>query len=889
MHQGPKERSLLPLVLLFVASGVSGLVYQVVWMRELTLVLGISTLATAAVLTAFMGGFGLGAFLLGPTSDRVARPLRLFALVELGIALFALGVPWLSSALEPAYAAASRSVPAPLLPALRFGVAVLTLMPPTILMGASLPAMVAEARRRGRGTRDSLGALYTANLVGAISGALLAGFVLIRTLGLSSSNALAAGLNVAVAGAAWALARPLPRLADEPARAAAEPSADLARLAGIERLLTPLLFLSGFVVLALEVLWTRVLVFTVGSTVYGFAVVLAVTLLGLALGARLAPALLGKGADVCGRLALAHAGVAATAGLALVLGPWLMRFSLFLSASLFGESGFGLLAASSVASGAVLLVPATLAGLCFPALLAVQSAARANVGSAVGRAQAVNAAGAILGPAVASLVLIPLVGLAGSFALLAALELLAALALAAVATRRAVAFAGAAVALALSALPFVLARAGRADALDGRLAYEYAAEPELIDYREGSVASVSVVQDQGGGRALRLDGFEAAASRYGPYMRVMGLAPLAFHPAPKEALTICFGTGTTAGAVAREGALARLDVVELEPVVLEMAPHFAATNHGVLEDPRVVTHAEDGRAFVVAAPRDSLDLLTLEPMPPTHAGVVNLYSREFYEHAARALRPDGVIAQWVPMHLTDGEETAGVVATFAEVFPNALMLMVGTTGILVGTRAERPLLDLDALGARLRASPGLVAELASAGLPTVRALVLAVALDRGGVAALARQGRVITDDRPWIEYAAPEPFKQVQRAGFNLNELESLALVAPLAAAPAAALAAWPALDEERRVVYTGMRARLDAAAGRPADALERFRTLAGELATPSAIAGAHLGAAELLLTLGRARAAERAVAEAAAANPDDPRLALARRRLAAAGVGSGG
>jgi predicted membrane-bound spermidine synthase len=862
------NRAPLLLILLFLVSGATGLVYQVVWARELELLLGCSTLATSAVLTAFMGGFALGARLLGGLSDRVRRPLALYGLLELGIGLLALAVPLVISGVGPFYARAARLTGSTGgLSLLRFAVSVLALLAPTALMGASLPAIVAEATRRGHGVAASVGRLYAANLAGAIAGALLAGFVLIRLLGLTATNRLAAVASLAVAAVAIGASRGRELPAPAAAHGASGPGDALGPL------LAPLLFLSGAVILALEVIWTRLLVFALGSTVYGFAVVLSSTLLGLALGAGLAGRVL---RDPLRRLAWAHGLLAVSAMGGLLVAPWLFDLMLALSKAT-GTSGVAFLVASYLAAALVLLVPATVGGVVFPALTALAAARERGRGGAVGRAQATNGLGAVLGAFASGLVLIPGLGLEGSLFFLAGVELLAALLLVLRAGSR---FGTALVisALVLCHALLVLGSPDRRDALDGVLRAESGGSaPRLIAYREGPVATVSVLETAGG-RSLRIDGFEAAAigGSY-RYMRLMGLAPLLLHEAPRDALVICFGTGTTAGTVARDHRLEHLDIVELEPNVLDLAPYFEAKNGGVLRSPIVKTHVEDGRAFLVAAPPASLDLVTLEPLPPTHAGVVALYSREFYALAARALRPGGVACQWVPTQFLREIDTREIVATFASVFPDSVLLLLDTTGILVGTNGARQLLDRGALEARLAAAPELRGELAACGLAGADGLIATCALDAAGVARFSEGAALITDDMPRIEYAPPR-HRHVDLWGTVTPwQYESLSALVVEGLRPAPALGP---IDTTRRLALAAFAARLDDSMARPERAAARFHLLAPELAEPRARASAYLGAAQYDLRAGLRDAAVRELDLAAKADATHPGLGPARAAL---------
>jgi len=298
--------------------------------------------------------------------------------------------------------------------------------------------------------------------------------------------------------------------------------------------------------------------------------------------------------------------------------------------------------------------------------------------------------------------------------------------------------------------------AGRVNPFEN-LTRPYPPGAKVLAYREGAESTVTVVEVGAHHRVLRINGFEAAGFRENAYiyMQLMADLPLLLHPNPQDALVISYGTGATAGAAARHP-LRALDLVDLDPAVFGMADHFAAVNRQVLRDPRARAIVNDGRNFLVVTNR-RYDVITLEPMPPTFAGMVNLYSREFYTLARSRLRPGGIMCQWVPFQLMSLAESLEVLRTFHEVFPDSTLWIYAGTGFIIGKAGEGLIIDGTRLTAALKA-PGVGEDLARGDLEDPLYLLNLLAWDRETLRAATTQAAVITDDHPSIEF--PElPFR----------------------------------------------------------------------------------------------------------------------------------
>ncbi|HET7295097.1 MAG TPA: fused MFS/spermidine synthase [Vicinamibacteria bacterium] len=740
--------------LCFLLSGASALIYQIVWLKQLGLVVGTTTAAVSTVLAVFMAGLGLGARYLGGLADRSGSPLRLYACLELGIALYALALPRLLDAAGPAYVALARGAtgsPATLL-SLRIALGFGLLLLPTLMMGATLPVLVryvaGGARRFGR----DLGTLYAVNLWGAVAGCVVTGFVLIRFLGVRGATLAAVLTNLVVA--LLALVRSsLDRTAGSASLEAPGPEEPTADPSEISRAaLWGVVLASGFVTMAFEVLWTRILVFPFQSTVYAFTIILATFLAGLALGSGLYARLESRVPPLT-LLALAQLGAGLTA---LLLAPVAGRPQALIDAfsNWLGFSGGVFLAAMALCSALAMLLPATLMGVVFPLGTRLLAGELARAGRSIGGAYLVNTVGSVAGSLTTGFLLIPalglktcLLGLCAGQALLGAL-FLTYCELPRRRRLRLLAGALAGLVVAVWAPLRVLRGLSPFDAVERE-------HPGAVieAHRDDATASVSVVRDPNGSRTLRIDGFDATGDDVpGGYMPMMTHVPLLLHPDPGRMLVICFGAGRTAGAgLLHPGA--RIDVVDINRAVFGFARFFREANHAVAESPRARLIPDDGRNFLLTT-RERYDVITQEPMPPRFAGVVNFYTREYYALARERLRPGGVVVQWLPMHLLTLEESLRIVRTALDVFPETSLWLHSSTGILV-SRAGGPLsVDVGMLQGRL-ARPEIAAALAAVGVNGLQGFTNLYGLGPTALARLTERVRPITDDLPALEFHPP--------------------------------------------------------------------------------------------------------------------------------------
>lgn len=740
---------------LFVASGAAGLIYQVVWSRELVLVFGNTTQAVSTIVTAFMAGLGFGSLAGGRLASRTARPLALYGAVELAVGAYALLLPLAINSLGDLYQGVYPSLVAhhAALTAVRLLLALATVAPATFLMGMTLPLLVRHLVRTLDEAGARLGELYAANTAGAFGGTLLAGFVLIEFLGLRRTSYVAVALNLLAGLGAQLLARRHARAAGEggaeetadragapagDAQAGAQPGWDRTR----RRLVLAATFVSGFTALALEVLWTRMLSAGTGVSIYIFTTILALYLLGIALGSAAYRRWSRPGWERLAVLGLCLGAIGLLAQLTVVLGSGVAGNPSFL-----------------VRCGAVLLPATLLMGFAFPLAgrLLVPSARRA--GASVGLLYAANTAGSILGSFSAAFILAGTLGTNGSVLLLGGLNLLmgAALLLASsTAMEGGRALAGRPLATALAALAAAGLVASSLDLPITRTATEnrLRATGLPVTHAEDELATVDTLGGPPADRRLLVGGVGMTSLTVDT--KLMAYLSEALRPQARDFLVIAFGMGGTYRAGLKAGL--RTDAVELSPTVPSKMGEFFPDAQRWLHDPNGHVIISDGRNYVRLT-RKHYDLIAADPPPPVEsAGSVVLYTREFLTEGKARLNPGGVFMLWIP-YSVPLEDFKTHVRTFHAVFPHvSLLLAPGRHGVyMFGSEAPLTFDDRSLLG--VFRNPAVLADLTDSPdyPPTdpagwVRAIHHAEWLADDQVTAFTGPGPLITDDQPRSEY-----------------------------------------------------------------------------------------------------------------------------------------
>ena len=681
---------------LFLLSGFSGLVYELVWIRLLSHLLGGTTFAISTVLAAFMGGLALGSFYFGRRIDANPQPLRLYAWLELGIVVGGGLVPVLIHLLQPLYVAAAHTLPGPALGLLRVLVAMLLILPPTILMGGTLPVLsrfiVRRADRLGRG----LGMLYAVNTLGAVLGAFLSGFVLIPAFGLIGSTGIAmAGNLVAGLGALllWKFtghavsAEPTPTIEPTSNGRAASPELNL-------RLLTGIFALSGFAALGFELYWSRALHHFLGNSTFAFSAMLTTFLCGLAgggwLGGRLADRV-SSPAQLLGRV---QAGVALSAAATVpLIWNWLpgLEDTAFFSGRHLGWSTY--LGRRFLACFVVMLVPTFLSGMTFPLVNRIGIAGLNALGRDVGRFYFANTTGSIVGSLVAGFVLLPLLGARN--ALLATAVLSAVLAVVVLTTntrRRKHDSLPALIVLALllaTAIP--LSRQARPLLSDTQDPVDVV----LFD-REDPTAHTRVYHKPNGEMHMSVDGHHIGGTE--PTItrkeKILAHLPMALVPEARNTLSVGLGSGVTLGTLALYDEIRRLVCVEIVPGVIAGASSFRDHNNNVMNDTRVEMIQGDGIQYLLTT-TGTFDVISSDSkLNPAYAGNSAILSRDYYELCAERLTPRGVMVQWLAIHFPQVEMRT-VYRSFVQAFPHVELFWIDPNNVVLVGALQPLVLDFD--------------------------------------------------------------------------------------------------------------------------------------------------------------------------------------------------
>jgi len=704
----------LPLLLiLFAASGCSALIYEIVWYQLLQLVIGSTAISLGVLLSTFMGGLCIGSLALPRyLGKRRYHPLLVYAVIEAGIGACGILVRILMPLVDWIYVAAvGHGMPAILLRAVMCAI---ILLPPTILMGASLPAVSRWIQATPRGV-SWMGLLYGSNTAGAVFGCLLAGFYLLRQFDMSTATYVAVAFNLVVAFISYSVAKSTPDhtvLGTEVAPAAASPTAEnsappiVARRRPASVYIT--IALSGACALGAEVVWTRLLGLMLGATVYTFSIILAVFLVGLGLGSAVGSLLT---RSVRSRVALGVSQLllaAAVAWTALMLAKSVPYWPInpLLSSDPWYTFQIDLVRVIWA------IFPATLLwGASFPLALAAAASPEDDPGHLVGGIYAANTGGAIVGAIAFSMILIPAIGTQHCQQTLVVLSALAALVVLApyIWTHRApvaaafliASLAGAGwLAATVSPVPPSLIAYGRRFMLNLNTS-------EILYVGEGLNSSIAISRYQDGAIQFHVSGkVEASTEMYDMRLqRTLGHLAALVHPDPKSVLIVGFGAGVTAGTFVTYPSINRIVICEMEPLVPPAATkYFGEQNYNVAHDPRTQIVYDDARHFVLTT-REKFDIITSDPIHPWVKGSATLYSQEYFQMVKDHLNPGGVVTQWVPLYESDEQTVKSEIATFLSVFPGGTVWANTVEGqgydlFLLGQNGPTHI-DLDQMQARL--------------------------------------------------------------------------------------------------------------------------------------------------------------------------------------------
>ena len=747
--------------LLFVLSGICGLIYQVVWAKQLSYVLGSTSQATALVLAVFMGGLAAGSYLFGGMADRLRRPLLTYGLLEIGIALAAWSMPRLLEAVvrSSLHFQQAGALPGTWLSILRFISAGAVCLPATLLMGGTLPVLVSRLDSGSGIPGNTVGMLYALNAGGGVLGCWLAGFCFIELIGLSGTASLAAALNLIVGLLAWLFDVQNQKAGasqhGQPPVAASLPAPQVGSW------LFVIATVTGFTAMLYEIAYTRLLVLVVGSAVHSFSMMVAGILVGITAGGTLSSIAFRRGARPIKLLSWSLIGLGASVLVSVPMTLAAPRIYLWFCAiakgSWFLFQGFQFLLFL-----VFLFLPGLFMGVYLPCLVATFGGC-AGSGLATGRVYAASTAGNIVGVLVSGLLLIPAFGTRHTLELGILVNVASALAV-----TRHDSFRGWALPVVAAVVVTSLALAPAWDPayLTTGFYRLHGVDPEvatrgrkMIYYREDETAVVSVDLWTNGLKSIRINGKADASNGedMGPQKWVAHL-PLLTHPNPRRVLLIGIGSGITAG-VSLLYPIQKLDAVEISPAVVEASRFFAADHHDFQADPRTTVAINDARAFVQLKPagQEPYDVVISQPTNIWISGMSNLVTRDFYRILKSRMRPDGILAQWIQAYGIDAEVLGTVLRTVAVEFPQVRMAVVSGSDVVL-LASMKPFGPDFATMRSLFSRPGVAADLASLGTTRPFSVAGLFTVSENDFALFVGEGPVNTDDIPLVEQQAPRAF-----------------------------------------------------------------------------------------------------------------------------------
>ena len=782
--------------LCFIFSGATGLIYEVLWARMLGLVFGATTLAVSTVLAAFMGGLALGSALAGKFASRIRRPLSAYGWLEIGIAVYAVLVPFLFRWVDHLYVVIWQEFHPGFFAfsVWRFALSCLLLLVPTTLMGATLPVLSGALLNLPEHRSGSVTKLYACNLGGAILGTMVAGFVLLPFFGVRTTILIAAAINTIV-GVIAILAdrRTIPNEVRRDERDAVVAERDSTTPGKTFWLLCAIA--SGLVTISTQVSWTRILTMVIGSSTYAFTLVVSLFLIGLAAGAWW----IGRSKQT--------QNLRSTVLKVEVLTAASLFFSLFIVNQIPGllvntglrfqvSSWAGLLLLQVLCAALLILVPALLMGMVMPLVLFWAGSQKENAVALVGQSYAVNTVGAIAGAFVTGFVLIPKTSTKFTLIVASAICLIVAgfayepvATVGDVALRRAVAiglsFAMVFVLLVIAppmnlgdlsigaydSLIRVLAQSREGMTLDREDAGED--DHRLLMYDEGPTSTVSVRRDRGT-ISMAINGrTNASDSKFDmPTQVMLAQIPMLVAPRIDNGLIIGFATGVSVGSML-QSPIGSVTCVELERSAVTGSHFFDHVNNQPLNDPRTTVIIDDARTFLRVTP-NRYDVIVSEPSHPWVPGVANLFTQEFFELGRDRLSEQGVFVQWLQIYQLSTDSLRSVLATYHKVFPHVLLFRVGGSEagkdlIIVGS--NKPL-NLDQIPGRF-ADPRIAKEISRVGLNSEEDIRSWFVCDESRLGPAVAGAKINTDDNMHIETTVPrEAFRPLMQA--NASWVEQL-------------------------------------------------------------------------------------------------------------------
>lgn len=739
------------IIFAFFLSGLAALVYEVTWVKKLGLIFGTTTYAVSTVLAVFFTGLALGSFVFGRLVDKYQRPLLTYALLELGIGIYALFTPQIFELIkslqisfwqrfEPASSGFSLFT---------FLLSTAGLIIPTTLMGGTLPAISKFFVTQKETLGEKISILYAVNTAGAVLGTILAGFALMILLGVNGAIWFAALINVLVGLVAFGISRIDTNLRRIDTNERISSLADIRfRFASISILVA--YAASGFAALALEVLWTRVLVMILGSSTYAFSIMLVTFLFGIAVGSAVISRFIDKKENVLPYFVLSQVLI----GILVILSIPLFNSLPFLFFSIlrkYSQSFWGMQLAQFFLSSLVMVIPTLLMGAAFP--IAVKIYKTNLIGTRVGNIYAANTIGGVFGSLASGFLLIPVFGIQKTILISALLYFL----VAAMLRRSLFLYLGIGLAV-LFGFVFRLDRQVLTSGVffHGETYLKEEIPGEIIFYKEGQLGTVTVRKYPDGELILQTNGKVESSTREDLDTQLLsGHLPLLFHPKPQNALVIGLGGAFSLGAVEQHKSLKEIDAVEIEPAIVEAASLFSEFNNNALVDPRLNLIVADARNYLLAS-KKKYDVIASEPSNPWIAGMGNLFTKEFFELGKSRLKPGGIFASWIHLYSMSEGDLKTTLRTFQEVFPHTIVFInLSSVDLLLLGNEEELAIDYEQLGERFR-EESVQKSLSRVFITDPVSLFGYFLLDEEATRKFSQDAPLHTDNHPILEFSAPK-------------------------------------------------------------------------------------------------------------------------------------
>ncbi len=780
---------------LFFLSGGTALIYQILWMRQLSLFFGSDVYAAAITLSVFMSGLSFGAYLSGRISDRTDRPLLFYGVLEIGVAICAIAFPLIISSFEDV----SRSIyqgdfaTHPLkYHFFRLVISVGALLLPTVLMGATLPLLIRRfAHKKGElGKRVAF--FYAANTLGAFTGTLLAGFVLLQTLGIQTTNYVNLIVNLAIGAVAILLG--LIRFNN----GNVEKLVVISDSYGSEKhridvgendkiIVVVAIAISGLAALSLEVVWTRILVQSFSGTVHSFAVMLACFLFGIFFGSRKAAETADDLQNPAMRLYILELWLAGTVAVLIPVTYLVPSVFAELTWSLTGLTGgsfaAGSILAQFVIAGMLIFIPTALLGATFPIAVKAYTGSIQHRAHGTGIIYAANTAGAVLGALLGGFILLPTFGGRASLAAVAMLFLVAATVLRRSAQKHSGGLAGV-----HKLVPVILLIGGTSSLalIPQQIVVNYnmqkSTTPEVIYHGDGVAHTVDLVRSGQGHTIMMINGNIEADTTYVQRRHFMlkGHLPLLLHGQAKDVAIVGLGLGITARTIMNNPSVERVQLIELSPEMVQAHRLNPEVSGHVLENPKLDLRIDDGRNFMHMSGQQ-FDMITADPIHPRITGVGYLYTQQYYQMIKKRLRPGGVALQWVPLYRISKHSFDVALRTFLNVFPKASFWYVRGHGLFVSGKDDLAA-DYHQLVEQFSQTP-IGKDLESIDINSPEELLSHLLMDAEHIRAYlaAGDGEIVnTDDNAFLEYHTPFEFLEgpkpivsglVSYAGWDMDSL----------------------------------------------------------------------------------------------------------------------